>query len=237
MSDLNPNLGKHIRENYIKLLGDLCREIDLSFDQIEKNVIKNLEKNISEINDENFNSIVKQHLCMLESCKEQFNGKINLKKPRTKDFDFFDNLIFLGIDFKLFKHENKNTKKTLFKYLQSLYTHQIIVNVDENSEQYKKMIENIFNKQELGEFLPPFPLPTNLMNSDIMNPIQSLMDNKEIMNMASEITRDIQNSNINPMNLMTSLLNGRTDDTINGLMNTITLKINKKIKDGEIDCT
>ena len=65
--------------------------------------------------------------------------------------------------------------------------------------------------------------------------LQSLMGNKEIMNLASDLSKDIQNQNLDPMALLSSMMSGKPNSAIDNLVSNITGKIEKKINNGDID--
>jgi len=80
------------------------------------------------------------------------------------------------------------------------------------------------------------PDMTNLTNlegmDDIMN---SLFANKDLVNIASEFTADIQRQNINPMTMLGSLMSGKPDKKITDLINQISGKLERKLNSGELD--
>jgi hypothetical protein len=61
------------------------------------------------------------------------------------------------------------------------------------------------------------------------------MANKEIMNIASDMTNEIQIENIDPISLLTSLMSGKKDDKLLGIVHNITSKLEEKINTGKID--
>jgi hypothetical protein len=67
---------------------------------------------------------------------------------------------------------------------------------------------------------------------EIMN---SLFANKDLMNIASEFTQDIQKQNINPMMMLGSLMSGKPNKQVTNLINQISGKLEKKISTGELD--
>jgi hypothetical protein len=102
-------------------------------------------------------------------------------------------------------------------------------------EQCLKMFEesaknNKDNEKNYGGSLP------NMNNlggfSDVF---KSLMENKEIMNIASDLTNEIQTENLDPISLLSSLMSGQKDDKILGIVNNITTKLEEKISTGQID--
>lgn len=131
-------------------------------------------------------------------------------KTKSKDLNFLKSIVLFGIEFKSFHHENKNTKKTIVKYFNNIL-----------------MIYNI----QTGE-LPDIPgikdLPENF---------QKLMGNEEIMKLAEDVSKDIEQENINPMDIMSGLISGNLlqNTKISGLIESIAGKLDNKIKNGEID--
>lgn len=71
--------------------------------------------------------------------------------------------------------------------------------------------------------------------SNLGNLFESLMGNREIMNIAADLSKDIQNENLDPVSLLTSLMSGKPNDTIQRLVTNISGKIEDKIQRGEID--
>lgn len=77
--------------------------------------------------------------------------------------------------------------------------------------------------------------PGNLNTANLGNLFQSLMANDGIMSIASELSNDIKNENLDPMTLLSSMMSGKPNDTIQKLVSNISGKIEKKIQNGEID--
>lgn len=67
------------------------------------------------------------------------------------------------------------------------------------------------------------------------NVFKSLMSNNELMNIASDLSKDIQNENIDPLTLLSSMMSGKPNNQIQKLVNNVTKKIEHKINKGEID--
>jgi hypothetical protein len=61
------------------------------------------------------------------------------------------------------------------------------------------------------------------------------MQNGDIMNLATELSKDIQSENLDPMTLLSSMMSGKPDNKIQKLVENITSKIETKINSGEID--
>lgn len=81
----------------------------------------------------------------------------------------------------------------------------------------------------------------NLVNPSQLNGLEdvfkSLMSNNELMNIANDLSKDIQNENIDPLTLLSSMMSGKPNNQIQKLVNNVTKKIEHKINKGEIDKT
>jgi hypothetical protein len=76
---------------------------------------------------------------------------------------------------------------------------------------------------------------SNPINQNFGNLLESLMQNGDIMNLATELSKDIQSENLDPMTLLSSMMSGKPDNKIQKLVENITSKIETKINSGEID--
>ena len=193
------------------------------------------------------------------------DGKLNLsEKVRSKDIEFLSEISLLGINFNMFKDENKNTKKTIVNYLYEFYMicNFLTYSGDGNMKLTKELFDDIQkmvnglstqvsvveNKRNGEQSMHQHqhqqqqPLNTNLlpdissllpgMDSTFMN----LMQNKDIMNIATELSSEIRSQDIDPMSIMSSLMSGNLNDgKIGDLINSISSKLTQKIDSGEID--
>ena len=87
---------------------------------------------------------------------------------------------------------------------------------------------NFFNPQNNGEDF-------NIPNNQFGNVIKTLIQNKEIMSIASELTNDIQKENIDPLSLLTSMISGKQDSNLQNLIKNISTKLDDKINSGKIN--
>ena len=217
------------------------------------------------VSDEELKSLVDDILENFKSCESKLaflslsNGKI-----KTKEFDILDNKTVFGnlLNLSLFKEENKNTKKIICKYIYNMYMSSVILkfsfsdnlsldSLNQELSKYFNVIKEQHNQQnntvqqsgsEGNKKKPIRRLPkgnpdmTNMTNlegmDDIMN---SLFANKDLVNIASEFTSDIQRQNINPMMMLGSLMSGKPDKKITELINQISNKLERKLNSGELD--
>jgi hypothetical protein len=61
------------------------------------------------------------------------------------------------------------------------------------------------------------------------------MGNSGILSMATELSKNIQEENIDPMSILSSMMSGRPDETVQRLIKNISGKLEEKINNGEID--
>jgi hypothetical protein len=77
--------------------------------------------------------------------------------------------------------------------------------------------------------------PLQNSNSGLEGIFESLLSNGEIMNIATDLSNDIQMQNIDPMTLLSSVMSGKPNKQLQKLVSNITGKIERKINNGEID--
>jgi hypothetical protein len=210
-------------EEFRSTLLQMVSEIDLVFDYVDKRTVVQLREYIVDLEDTVLaKDLIMQFVEDLKPYDENIRRVTDTGKLRTRDLEFLNGLkLFRGIlSFDVFKDENKNTKKTLANYLKTMYLAACVASdrVD-NLDVYLETIEEE-QKQDVGGMDQVFG---------------SLLRNKEIMNMATELTRDLQESNVDPMMIMGSILGGKPNAEVNKLMSSITSKLEQKISSGEIN--
>ena len=322
---INLFVKEDLKSNLIKFFN----EIELSFDYISKEInhklkcfLKNLDKN------EKFLEFTKISLSILKTYEDKITYIITTKnKLKTSDFDFLNKIVLFNniLDFKVFTSENKNTKRCIVNYLNSIYMCICILEygLEKTSKNFNEIVEFVkkitdlrdkkereereereerdtlstnikgnskgkpdgllvsdilnsfgnmmnldnFNIDELKNL--PNTLSNNLgginelekglkfieqielkdgsgssgvdnlqipnLDNNFGNVFKSLMENKEIVNIASDLTRDIQNENIDPISLLTSFMSGKKDEKLESIVNNISTKLQEKINTGKID--
>ena len=78
-------------------------------------------------------------------------------------------------------------------------------------------------------------VPSNNPLNSISTLMDSVMANPDIVNIAKEISVDIQSQNIDPMSMINGLMSGKPSAQLEGLISKIGSKIDQKINSGEID--
>lgn len=183
-------------------------------------------------------------------------------KIRRSAYDFLDNVSLFSDDcplhFSVFRDENKNTKLTIVKYIYNIYMTSYLLHFGIDNTSTKQFIDYLNSlKSKLAkvkntatnvatvdtnvddfDFVLPKNVPTVPSGPDVSNLgnlFESLMGNREIMTIAEDLSKDIQNENLDPMSLLSSLMSGKPDSTIQRLVTNISGKIEAKIQNGEID--
>lgn len=153
--------------------------------------------------------------------KKDIIGVINCSgKHKSKQFNFLKNLELFGLSFRFCHNENKNTKKTIVRYLSNLLS---IVELTGTNELNESTIDNLFKGMGL---------------KDGLGGIEKLIENKSIMSLAEKVSKDIQAQNINPMDLMSGLMSGKNilqNKKIANLVTNLSKEIETKIESGELD--
>lgn len=193
------------------------------------------------------------------------NVKIKLKTidfDFLNDITLFNGILNFGV----FKDENKNTKVSLVKYLHNIYMcvsvldfgvghsdnlYNFVKEIRERDEKNKNVnvenkrrgkvvnvadINNMADINKMGN-IGDISRVKDMMGGNFGNLMESLMSNGDIMNLATDLSRDIQSKNIDPMKLLTSLMSGKPDKGVQELVSNISSKIENKINSGEIDKT
>jgi hypothetical protein len=209
-------------------------------------------------NPSNMKIFVEETVPILKDYEQSISKVIAKKKARTTEFDFLNNIVlFKGLlKFDVFKDENKNTKLSLVKYLHTIYMSVFVLHfgmvsgdVDSLTHHLSGFVKGIQDRmleeslsQEVSQQVSRkdktkqknVPLPAS-SGPNFGNLMESLMQNNDIMNLATDLTRDIQTQNLDPMMLLSSIMSGKPNETIQNLVSNITNKIESKINNGEID--
>lgn len=248
-----------LKTNMITHITKFVTEIELSFDYIEKDTIKKLYKYVNTLNEDDkkyFEELGKIYQ-ILNVYKDNIYIIINsIRKIKKQDFEFLNNICLFDdiLDMSIFKNENKNTKKTLVDYIDTLLgsSHIIILFKDTGKLDFEYILNKLQPQltEEIEE-INTTELVKNLGNNfkksntefgnnskkvgndfgNINNLFENLLSNPSIMNIAQDLTKTIEHDNINPMNLLNSILSGKSDPIVTKLTKTIEEKINN----GEID--
>ena len=257
LDELNDNhINPMIEGELIKTLTKFFNEIDLVFDYVDKGIVGKLEKFLKNLsNSSNMKIFVEETVPILKKYEENISKVIAKKRVRTAEFDFLNDIVlFKGLlKFDVFKDENKNTKSSLVKYLHTIYMSVFVLHfgmvsgdVDSLTHHLSGFVkgiqdriseEQLLSQQQLSKKLSKKDKRTNVKSSgaNFGNLMESLMQNNDIMNLATDLSKDIQSQNLDPMMLLSSIMSGKPNETIQNLVSNITNKIESKINNGEID--
>ena len=239
-----------VKDELFKTLDDFANELDIAFEYIDN--VQSIKEFISQMksNEQKLDAFLKSvnsDLCPYEVTIGQVattNGKL-----RTRDFDFFEELVLFSglLPFNKFKSENKNTKKVLVTYLYNMYMASVVMQFGD-SEFLQNYISRLTAKQ--SDQISPSSEPsapsgtkrTRRMNNlngfglgGLEEVMGSLLGNSNIMEIASDLSKEIENEKIDPTAMLSSLLSGSSCDKTQKIIKNLTGKIEQKLNSGEID--
>ena len=230
---------KTLKTQLLKITGDFLREIDLSFDYIDKKTVSNAKKNlnISIDNDIKFKEFYTDIYNTLKTHKEK--GHLDLQqKVKTRDLEFLNDLKLFNIAFCEFNDEKKNTKRTLVNYLNEFYIISNFLKLSQGGDCTESLFNEITTivqglmkhssttdgKHEDPDSVRDYVLTksnvkgkgkelNNILDTIDTNDLSAatginfssfdnLLKNKEIMNIATELTNEMENLQIDPMSIM-----------------------------------
>lgn len=267
--DFAATLKTTIKTELVAVLTQMTNEFDLVFDYIPKDSINKLKKLIKELENYTITEDTERH--PIESVLKECNKKLQPfeeqifkvansdKKIKSDELLFLDDIQIFDdvLDFRLFKNESKNTKRSLVKYLYSIYMSSCFFNIDLGLHQTPETLTATLSAfaETLQNKIKNVDANTDTKNSNTrtsrINRIpnsrgrqdptaafnglfSSIVDNPDIMNMATDLSRDLQQEQVDPMTLISGLMSGRPNAQLNRLVGNITSKIEQKISSGEI---
>ena len=257
------DINEMVEQELLKTLDRFINELDLVFDYIDKNTISELRVFFKSLNDMgNLKGFVKNTYKCLQNYENDISYITNCKtKIKTSKYKFLDDIVLFNniLDFQVFTNENKNTKRSIVKYLYNIYMSVFILSFgvgvgDERIDVFAQHLSNFINgiqekvlqEQKLEKKLQENIVKNNAGNvnrnaqfpnlgGNIGGLLDSLMSNGEIMNLATDLSKDIESQNLDPMMLLSSMMSGKPNSTIQNLVKNISNKIETKINNGEID--
>lgn len=250
MSAEQDSLQNVIRKELVSTMTLFANQIELQFDYIDIKVIEEINKCIEKCNkdDEYFKEFVETVKSRLQEYSHNISSIVLTKRKISKNQYTFMNSIKLfedTLDFSIFENENKNTKKTIVEFLHAINMSCMLLfsalNKELSPEELSKDLSDfILNmKSEVDKNIKAVTKKGSNKNTDNKNNVNgdvfsSLMSNSHILDIASDISKDLQSSKIDPMSLLTSLLSGKPNKQVNGIVESISKKIESKIANGEL---
>jgi hypothetical protein len=252
---INPMIESELK----KTLSGFFNEIDLVFDYVDKSVVERLYKFLKDLdNSEKLRVFIINTLPILKKYETEISHVVTSKtKIKTKNLEFLKDIVLFDniLDFNVFSLENKNTKQSIIKYLYNIYMSMFILNfglisdnnIDDFTQQLSLFVSSMQKRMQEEVMVTvidtknkvnskrPRPINGTPTNQNFGNLLESLMQNGDIMSLATDLSRDIQSENLDPMALLSSMMSGKPDNKIQKLVENITSKIETKINSGEID--
>jgi hypothetical protein len=160
----------------------------------------------------------------------------NILNSFTKNIDL-SNFGIENIDFNNLQNISFDNLDNISNNISSQFNDTL--NGIDNFQDSVKILQDMLDKKEYkgdeGVEGDKKDKGNNIGINNLGDVFKSLMANKEIMNIASDMTNEIQIENIDPISLLTSLMSGKKDDKLLGIVHNITSKLEEKINTGKID--
>ena len=234
---MNNLVKEELLKNVRLLISEISLSFDYIDKELINNIenyIKIIESNEDEY--KKFTSLTLNNLEKYEN--KLSGALFTTKKLKSNYYDFLNEIIlFDKLNFSIFKNESKNTKKSFIQYIYNIYLSCLFLlkfdsinnkNLSDYMEKIYKNAENAISNENIkhstkeniklkrrNALTPDDILPFQLNRSsggesltNQINPLNELMNNKELMNIANDITQSLNEKQINPMNLLSSLLTG-----------------------------
>jgi hypothetical protein len=243
----------YINNEYINKLRDFSTTLNndktlLDFSEVTYNILKQYETNLSYIvmgkhkiktSDYDFLNNIVLFSNILEFSVFKDENKNTKKTIVSYLYNLYMSCFILNFGTKT---DSEDFSQNLTSFIQNLQT----VSQEPSNSKNKKKKRHVNNTSHsnkttnnnnlnLNSIMNLVNIPSNLNGLDDV--FKSLMSNNELMNIANDLSKDIQSQNIDPLALLSSMMSGKPNNQIQNLVNNVTKKIEHKINNGEIDKT
>lgn len=220
-------------ENFIiTSIHSFINTVEISFDYINDEYIKNFNKHVNNIEQK---QLFKEIFDNLHVYHHQIIDITNYKgKLKKIDFTFMDSIILFKLKFNVFTNENKATKKNLISHLYNFYYPIFLQEMGDPivREAFEK---SVIKTPQIQLKTPQIQLIPQIQRKNV-DPLESLLGNKEIMKMANDIQEQISRENIDPMSMLTSLMSGGDGgDAFKSIVSNVTKNVDSKLNSGELN--
>lgn len=177
--------------------------------------------------------------CLLEFKLFNYESK-NTKKGFVKYlYNIYLSCFFLHV------HSNKQLSSTELTDELNTFVSKIQQDVKEKDLTFKRRNAAIGGMSVGGNIpIPSMPISPTMPDfaslglgagGSLEGIMSSLMGNKDILNIASQISEQMKNEKINPMSMLSGLMSGKMDSRLSGLVDKIQENVENKFTTGEIN--
>lgn len=171
---------------------------------------------------------------------------INESKNTKKDLVKYLYSIYMSVEFLCNTSESDLDLK-LQEFVKGIHTEANKLkseNIKLTNKKRTTLLQNIPSIPVIPSILPGIDLPdfSNFdfqkmgLPSNLSGIMDSILGNKNIMSIATDISSKMQNQQLNPMDMLSSLMSGNMDNSpLQSLVSEIQEKVDSKINSGEID--
>lgn len=212
--------NKKLKSDYYNFLNDIVLFDNLLSFKVFENESKNTKKDLI------------KYLYSIYMASVFLQGDESKRSVHERLNDF---VLKIKSDAETLKEDDiKQQKTTKTKRRNALVVDDSMKNIIENFKEtnvdmgMKNIIKNFKETNNNGTFGED--------NLDMKNIMESILGNKEILNIATDISQKMQSQNLNPMEMLTSLMSGNIENSpLQGLVEEIQQKVDTKINNGEIN--
>lgn len=219
---------ENLKNQLSKTLHKFLIELEFGDFNIDENILKNIDKereDILELNNKIYDELIEYEKIFKEIYK-------NIKSNKSIDknqFDFFDNLTFLGINFNIFEKENRNTKKNLLCHLYILLKFskfiKKVVSLNLGDEEITELYNKILNENPPQQLQQENVIQENVIQENSLN----LDDTEHIGELVTTMLKDFKSGKINPIQMLNEVMSGNINNP-NSEINKLSKKYEKQFK-------
>jgi hypothetical protein len=225
------------RVEFKNLLDNLINEIELAFEYIPSELVKMLKSLdiTDQLMDDFFKSLNKFDKQLIET-----SFVLGDKKLSKETLNEFDEVVLLDIlPFKLFKQENKNTKRSLIKHISNIY---VVSNKDlldkckiKQDKQLDEQIELAQLQQQQSQVQQQRSQvqQPELVNQLLNGGLGDILKSDALTNIVNNLSNKIRDENIDPTSLLMGMMTGQRNSQQENLLNYLTESINTSLSNDQ----
>ena len=228
-----------IKDSLIKSVFKFVFEIEVGFDNISTEVKKLLgefvkkietDKDFYEWTEKEYTNLNKYSEGLKNVCDKMKRGE----KIQNNEFEFLNNMVVFNdiLDLKLFKDENRGTKKDICIVMHNIYkTLQIVkkgleynISEEELDELYNKCVAKVEKPEPKGSVAETAKTKAALPGNS-----------STLQNLVTDMLGEFQRGELNPMELLQDIMKGPDNISKEGTsINKFTKKYENRLKDDKV---
>lgn len=226
-------------KQFCDVITQLVNEIDLTFDYVTDKSKEALNAYVHRIKSDNefLKAEMETFHTVMAPYMNDMQEIVLARKLKNSFFAFMEQItLFNGIlNCGVFASENKNTKRTLVEYFNTMFISCAVIKCPEDTEGFLKTI--LQNEVVLGkeEQQPKKQHSRRSAQPQLGGVFDSLLSNPQLRAMVEDISKDIELEDMDPMTMLSSLMSGKPDAKLTRIVDSVKDKLDTKISSGELD--